>query len=87
MSDQKCNHWNVVCECVECGSRIDVDTKIAELQSTIAQQADLIRRLKEDGEFWLAYYLNDIDVTLIPAQLKAHDDLMNDIEKGESKNG
>jgi hypothetical protein len=54
-----------------------------ELQSTIAQQADLIRRLKEDGEFWLAYYLNDIDVTLIPAQLKAHDDLMNDIEKRE----
>ncbi len=57
------------------------------LRSTITAQEDVIRRLKEDGEFWLAYYLNDIDVTLIPAQLKAHDDLMNDIEKGESKNG
>ena len=57
--------------------------KTTELQSTITQQADLIRRLREDAEFWLQYYLDDIDIDKVAEQLSKHTAL---VKESEGKN-
>jgi hypothetical protein len=87
--------------CQECGTIIqlgewyeDVESKkISELQSTITAQADLIRRLKEDGERLLNLHSDSTicycgypdfkDAHTKDCPINLHTQLMSELEKRE----
>ena len=67
--------------CRKCHSLVDAQKPptYAELQSTITAQEDIIKQLKEDANFWVAYYLDDIDIDQVAEQLHKHGVLMNEL--------
>jgi len=73
--EQAVEYWNTR----ELESKLQ--SAITGKDAEILRLRELLREVKEDAEFWLEYYLNDVDIDLVPARLKAHDILTEKLKQ------